>query len=133
MIKSNSNRVWILSVATAFFLFANGAYFAFRLYTEVPQESFVRGEDLSEDKLNGVVSQNSTQKGELKGEQVKKAIETVDAQGLSQATAIIQTARGKIKFKFYSHDAPKTVGRIAELIQKDFITALFFTEWSPNL
>jgi cyclophilin family peptidyl-prolyl cis-trans isomerase len=50
----------------------------------------------------------------------------VDATGLSHATVTIETPRGKIKFKFYSKDAPKTTDRLVELIQKGFYNGLTF-------
>ncbi|MBS1959381.1 MAG: peptidylprolyl isomerase [Bdellovibrionales bacterium] len=56
----------------------------------------------------------------------------VDSNGLSKATAVIQTTRGKIKFKFYTNDAPKTVHRIVELIQKGFYNGLIFHRVVPG-
>jgi cyclophilin family peptidyl-prolyl cis-trans isomerase len=51
---------------------------------------------------------------------------TVDSNGLSKATVIVQTSEGVIKFKFYSNDAPKTVKRLIELINKGFYNGLIF-------
>jgi cyclophilin family peptidyl-prolyl cis-trans isomerase len=56
----------------------------------------------------------------------------VDANGLSKASAVIQTTRGKIVFKFYTKDAPKTVHRIVELIQKGFYNGLTFHRVVPG-
>lgn len=57
---------------------------------------------------------------------------TVDSNGLSHATAVIQTTRGKIKFKFYSKDAPNTVRREIELIEKGFYNGLTFHRVVPG-
>ena len=43
---------------------------------------------------------------------------SVDANGLSKATVIMTTSEGVIKFKFYPNDAPNTVKRIIELVNK---------------
>ena len=56
----------------------------------------------------------------------------VDAQGLSKAVVTLQTPRGKIRFKFYTQDAPKTVHRIAELIQSGFYNCLKFHRVEPG-
>lgn len=51
---------------------------------------------------------------------------TADENGLSKAVAVIETSKGKIKFRFYSNDAPNTSARIAELIQSGFYNGLTF-------
>jgi peptidylprolyl isomerase len=51
---------------------------------------------------------------------------TTDASGLSRATVVMITTEGTIKFKFYPADAPKTVNRIVELINKGFYNGLVF-------
>jgi cyclophilin family peptidyl-prolyl cis-trans isomerase len=43
---------------------------------------------------------------------------TVDANGLSKATVVMTTSEGVVKFKFYPNDAPNTVKRIIELVNK---------------
>lgn len=53
-------------------------------------------------------------------------------EGLSKASAVIQTTRGKIVFKFYTGDAPKTVRRIVELIQQGFYNGLTFHRVVPG-
>jgi cyclophilin family peptidyl-prolyl cis-trans isomerase len=55
-----------------------------------------------------------------------KADLTVDANGLSKATAVMNTTQGVIKFKFYPQDAPHTVERFVELAQKGFYNGLTF-------
>jgi cyclophilin family peptidyl-prolyl cis-trans isomerase len=57
---------------------------------------------------------------------------SVDANGLSKSTVVLNTTEGVIKFKFYSQDAPNTVKRIAELIQKGFYNGLTFHRVVPN-
>ena len=49
---------------------------------------------------------------------------TVDSSGLSKSTVVMTTTQGVIKYKFYSKDAPKTVARMAELIQQGFYNGL---------
>ena len=62
---------------------------------------------------------------------IEKALE-VDEKGLSKLTAVLQTTRGKIKYKFYTKDAPKTVHRRVELIQKGFYNGLTFHRVIPG-
>lgn len=55
-----------------------------------------------------------------------KADLTVDSNGLSKATVVMNTTQGVIKFKFYPQDAPHTVDRFIELAQKGFYNGLTF-------
>jgi cyclophilin family peptidyl-prolyl cis-trans isomerase len=57
---------------------------------------------------------------------------TVDSTGLSKATAVMVTHAGNIKFKFYTNDAPQTVNRIIELINKGFYNGLTFHRVVPG-
>ena len=57
---------------------------------------------------------------------------SVDVNGLSKATVIMVTTQGVIKFKFYPQDAPNTVNRIVELIQKGFYNGLLFHRVIPG-
>ena len=57
---------------------------------------------------------------------------TTDANGLSKATVVVNTSQGIIKFRFYPHDAPQTVKRITELIQKGFYNGLSFHRVVPG-
>lgn len=57
---------------------------------------------------------------------------TVDSNGMSKATVVMTTTQGLIKFKFYPQDAPKTVARIAELINKGFYNGLTFHRVVPG-
>ncbi len=52
--------------------------------------------------------------------------------GLSGASVTLQTTRGKIRFKFYSDDAPKTVRRVASLIESGFYNGLTFHRVEPG-
>lgn len=60
------------------------------------------------------------------------ALQSVDESGLSCLSAVLQTTRGKIKFKFYSKDAPITSRRIAELIDQKFYNGLVFHRVVPG-
>ena len=62
---------------------------------------------------------------------LETALQT-DENGLSNAVVTIQTTRGTIKYKFYSKDAPNTVRRIAELIQKGFYNDVIFHRVVPG-
>lgn len=57
---------------------------------------------------------------------------STNANGLSHITVLIQTHLGLIKFKFYPQDAPKTVRRVAELIQQGFYDGLTFHRVVPG-
>lgn len=57
---------------------------------------------------------------------------SVDANGLSKATVTLKTTKGIIKFKFYPADAPKTVHRMIELINKGFYNGLTFHRVVPG-
>ena len=57
---------------------------------------------------------------------------TTDENGLSKSTVVLTTSQGVIKYKFYSKDAPKTVARMAELIQQGFYNGLTFHRVVPG-
>jgi cyclophilin family peptidyl-prolyl cis-trans isomerase len=57
---------------------------------------------------------------------------TVDTNGLSKTTAVFETTKGSFKFKFYSKDAPNTVNRIIELVQKGFYNGIVFHRVEPG-
>jgi cyclophilin family peptidyl-prolyl cis-trans isomerase len=57
---------------------------------------------------------------------------TTDKDGLSKVKAVIQTEEGRIVFRFYPHEAPKTSQRIIELIQKKFYDGLTFHRVIPG-
>ncbi|MBC7690385.1 MAG: peptidylprolyl isomerase [Methylotenera sp.] len=56
----------------------------------------------------------------------------IDGNGLSKATVIVTTNKGVIRFKFYPKDAPNTVTRIIELINKGFYNGLKFHRVVPG-
>ena len=73
--------------------------------------------------------------GNLTGGNLPEAIEkslAPDDQGLSRTVVVIQTARGRIRYKFYTADAPKTVHRIASLIHSGFYNGLIFHRVVPG-
>lgn len=45
---------------------------------------------------------------------------------------VLETAKGTIEFETYPEEAPKTVGRIVELVKKNFYTGLRFHRSEPN-
>ena len=98
------------------FIFAIGAYYSVRIRANNPVSAYDNSGDTTMSKLTP---------------EIEKALET-DTQGLSQATAVIQTTRGRIKFKFYTKDAPNTVHREAELIQSGFYNGLIFHRVVPG-
>lgn len=57
---------------------------------------------------------------------------TTDANGLSKAVVTIETPKGKIKFRFYTKDAPNTTARIVELIKSGFYNGLNFHRVEPG-
>ncbi len=57
---------------------------------------------------------------------------SVDANGLSKTTVVIQTNQGVIKYKFYPQEAPNTVNRMIELIKQGFYNGLTFHRVVPK-
>jgi peptidylprolyl isomerase len=55
-----------------------------------------------------------------------------DERGLSGATAVLETAQGKIKFKFFTKDAPQTSRRIMNLIRQGFYDGQIFFRVVPG-
>ena len=62
----------------------------------------------------------------------ERALVEADAGGLSRLRATIQTTRGRIRFRFYPIDAPKTVKRIATLVSEGFYNGLLFHRVEPG-
>lgn len=56
----------------------------------------------------------------------------VDTNGLSKATVVVNTTQGVMKYKFYTKDAPNTVNRMVELINKGFYNGLTFHRVVPG-
>ena len=48
------------------------------------------------------------------------------------AIIVLETAKGSIEIETYPEEAPKTVARIVELVQKNFYTGLRFHRAEPN-
>ena len=102
--------------ATLVLILAIAAYYSYLLRGHAPGEALDSGSEtrvasLSKSVLDALV---------------------VNQDGLSRATAVIQTTRGNIRFKFYTQDAPKTVHRIAQLIQNGFYNGLVFHRVVPG-
>ena len=55
-----------------------------------------------------------------------------DEQGLSAATASLETSQGTIRFKFFTKDAPKTASRIVDLIRHGFYDGQIFFRVVPG-
>jgi len=67
------------------------------------------------------------------GKTVENGIDwSSDAEGLSKVVAVVGTNKGTFKFKFYPEKAPKTVRRIAELMQQNFYNGLIFHRVVPG-
>ena len=56
----------------------------------------------------------------------------VDRDGLSNIQAVIQTRHGSISYRFYPQQAPKTVVRVIELIERGFYNGLSFHRVIPK-
>jgi len=103
-------------VSSLLFIFAIGAYYYWMTKTE---GNFAAQGNGGENKVSKLSAE------------IENALQT-DDQGLSHAVAVIQTTRGRIKFKFYTKDAPNTVHREAELIQSGFYNGLIFHRVVPG-
>ncbi|MGK5084472.1 peptidylprolyl isomerase [Bdellovibrionota bacterium FG-1] len=57
---------------------------------------------------------------------------SVDPSGLSNATVVITTTQGVIKFKFYPQDAPNTIQRLIVLMNQGFYNGLVFHRVVPG-
>ena len=113
----NSKRMFSIVGTSLVLALAIGAYYYFMLRTESTDSALNNPGENTVSKLSA---------------EAEKALETTNEQGLSQATAVIQTTRGKIRFKFYTKDAPNTSHREAELIQSGFYNGLIFHRVVPG-
>jgi cyclophilin family peptidyl-prolyl cis-trans isomerase len=104
-----SKKTLSLALSTAILLVANGLY-----WIQAQRASHSAMTPPTQEALPSVDNQD-----------LEKALE-VDESGLSRLAAVIQTTRGRIKFKFYSKDAPRTVRREIELIRQGFYNGLTF-------
>lgn len=122
-ISMQRKRLWGLILATLVGVAANFVYFSIRFRSNL----------WANHGKNSAPGAEKKEIGEAKmSEQLKSALENVNADGLSQAVATIQTARGKIQFKFFTKDAPVTSARIAELIQQGFYNGVIFHRVEPQ-
>jgi len=73
-------------------------------------------------------------KGELRKKlpDISESQWTTDERGLSGATAVLETAQGRIKFKFFTKDAPRTSRRIIDLIRQGFYDGQVFFRVVPG-
>ncbi len=117
MLNPATKRTMAIVISTAVLTVAIAAYF-FVMHVGEPDPNAFEVPSASVKKIKVM-------------DQVEKELET-DQQGLSKLTAVILTARGKIKVKFYTQDAPKTVHRIVELIQNKFYDGLIFHRVVPG-
>lgn len=112
-----SKRTFGVLLSTGVLLIGIGVYYGLMIRSEAPSDAF----------------ENKSQGGQVPklSDDVEKALETT-SDGLSKLTVVLQTTRGKIKFKFYSKDAPKTTHRMAELIKSGFYNGLTFHRVVPG-
>lgn len=64
--------------------------------------------------------------------EMETALNDVDAEGLSRLKIVIETARGTIKYRLFTKDAPKTTRRIAELSASGFYDGIVFHRVVPS-
>ncbi len=113
--QQRTKRVFSVLLSTVTLAFAVGIYF----------KSMIQG-----DGLDGLESGAVMASMELRPE-IEAALR-VGTDGLSGAWVTLQTTRGKIRFKFYTEDAPKTVRRIAKLVESGFYNGLTFHRAEPG-
>jgi peptidylprolyl isomerase len=85
-------------------------------------------------KTEPAATQPDPKKSEGTHKKMDKKIDlSVDSKtGLSNATVTIKMDNGVIKYKFYPEEAPKTVARMVELIEKGFYNGLIFHRVIPS-
>lgn len=143
--KSNSSkkRVTGLVIAVVLSLVAIGGYVTWK---NSEQKSFIATDQITDQTADmGAEGESAETEGQIDAAAGVEAGEVadhkaaagtldlaVDSDGLSKSTVVMNTTRGKIKFKFYSEDAPNTVRRMAELIQKGFYNGLTFHRVVPG-
>jgi len=75
-------------------------------------------------------TEKEVKKGDNKVEDKTNSADETNAQ--SQQTAVIETAKGKIVFKFYSKDAPNTVKNFIKLANEGFYNGTTFHRVEPG-
>ena len=114
-----TNRTWKVILSSVILALGLILYFYVMIPSDVRHDSFLSSGE------NQMSAQSPTT------QDLETALQT-DENGLSNAVVTIQTTRGTIKYKFYSKDAPNTVRRIAELIQKGFYNDVIFHRVVPG-
>lgn len=114
-----TNRTWKVILSSVILALGLVLYFYVMIPGEFHRDSFLT---TGESKM---IAQSPTSKD------LEAALET-DENGLSKAVVTLQTTRGTIKYRFYSKDAPNTVRRIAELVQKGFYNDVIFHRVVPG-
>ena len=80
-------------------------------------------------------NKNETVTGNSAGQEkqtLNSASMTTDTNGLSKTTALLKTVHGNVLIKFYPKEAPNTVTRIVELIQRGFYDGINFHRVVPK-
>ncbi len=113
--QQRTKRVFSVLISTVMMALGIGIYF----------KSMIQG-DGPEGLESGAVAPSM----ELRPE-IETALR-VGTDGLSGASVTLQTTRGKVRFRFYTEDAPKTVRRIAKLIESGFYNGLTFHRAEPG-
>jgi cyclophilin family peptidyl-prolyl cis-trans isomerase len=113
--QQRTKRVLSVLISTVILAAAVGGYF----------ELMIQGEG-----LGGVEGGVLSPAQELRPE-IESSLK-VGADGLSGAWVTLQTTRGKIRFKFYTEDAPNTVRRVSQLIESGFYNGLAFHRAEPG-
>lgn len=115
----NANRTWKVILSSVILTLGLILYFYVMIPSQVRHDTFLSSGE-------NVMNANPTTPQDL------EAALSVDESGLSKAMVTIQTTRGIIKYRFYTKDAPVTVRRIAELIQKGFYNDVTFHRVVPG-
>jgi cyclophilin family peptidyl-prolyl cis-trans isomerase len=144
---NNQPKIRLAGLILATGLLSAGIYFYFyppKIVQLITQRLFGGSDQsLSNDSLNDLNSENNTKNNPEGNSDMSEATNgntkinlaqalEVGANGLSKAVVVIATARGKMKYRFYTNDAPKTAARIAELIQTGFYNGLTFHRVVPG-
>jgi len=131
MNKQPKTRIVGIVLATAVFGAAIMGYFAIK---NAPKEDVTQVSPTPSMDAPSEVATKSTAETQSTGDKkvdLKQALE-VGADGLSKGVVVINTARGKMKYRFYSKDAPNTAARMADLVQSGFYNGLIFHRVVPG-
>lgn len=114
-----TNRTWKVVLSSVILMLGLVSYFYVMIPSDVRHDSFLSSGE------NQMSAQSPTT------QDLETALQT-DENGLSKAVVTLQTTRGTIKYKFFSKDAPNTVRRIADLVQKGFYNDVVFHRVVPG-